>query len=380
MWVITGKRSASLRTLRRPVLAGLAAALLTAWAPALTAAADDELTVVSWGGAYTRSQILGFVRDFEQETGIDVEMVDYAGGIEEIRSQVRAWNVKWDIVDLQLYDAIRACDDDLLVEIDFATLPPAPDGTAAADDFLPGALMRCGVGNLAGSTVVAWDHSRIERAPQRIEDFFDLGRFPGRRGLRRTPQTNLEWALIADGVAPERVYEVLATEDGVDRAFAMLTKLKPHIEWWSLGEEAVRLLETGRVVMTSAYNGRIHSAAQRGEPFSILWDHHARYIDVWAIPKHTENLEAALSFLRFATSTQSLAAQARYIPYGPLRRSSLGLLEPAVKVNLPTGPDNLPQMFQTDASWWAEHLPELQTRFERWLERPVMVPKEWPAR
>src|SRR6056297_2690904 len=142
MWVITGKRSASLRTLRRPVLAGLAAALLTAWAPALTAAADDELTVVSWGGAYTRSQLLGFVRDFEQETGIDVEMVDYAGGIEEIRSQVRAWNVKWDIVDLQLYDAIRACDDDLLVEIDFATLPPAPDGTAAADDSGMGADRR----------------------------------------------------------------------------------------------------------------------------------------------------------------------------------------------------------------------------------------------
>lgn len=378
MWAITGNRGARLRTLRRPALAGLAAVLLGVWTPAT--AADDELTVVSWGGAYTRSQILGFVRDFEQETGIDVEMVDYAGGIEEIRSQVRAWNVKWDIVDLQLYDAIRACDDDLLVEIDPATLPPAPDGTAAVDDFLPGALMRCGVGNLAGSTVVAWDHSQLERPPQRLEDFFDLGAFPGRRGLRRTPQTNLEWALIADGVPPDRVYEVLETEEGVDRAFAMLTKLKPHIEWWRLGEEAVRLLETGRVVMTSAYNGRIHSAAERGEPFSILWDHHARYIDVWSIPKHTENLEAALRFLRFATSTQSLAAQARYIPYGPLRRSSLDVLEPAVKVNLPTGPDNLEQMFQTDAAWWAEHLPELQTRFDRWLERPVMVPKEWPAR
>lgn len=380
MWAITGNRNVSLRTLRRAVPATLAAVLLTAWTPAAQAAGDDELTVVSWGGAYTRSQILGFVRDFEEETGIDVEMVDYAGGIEEIRSQVRAWNVKWDLVDLQLYDAIRACEDDLLVEIDPATLPPAPDGTPAVDDFLPDALMRCGVGNLAGSTVVAWDRRRVERAPQRLEDFFDLGAFPGRRGLRRTPQTNLEWALIADGVPPEHVYEVLETEEGVDRAFAKLTKLKPHIEWWRLGEEAVRLLETGRVVMTSAYNGRIYSAAERGEPFSILWDHHARYIDVWAIPKHTENLEAALGFLRFATSTQSLAAQARYIPYGPLRRSSLGLLEPAVKVNLPTGPDNLEQMFQTDAAWWAEHLPELQTRFERWLERPVMVPKEWPAR
>jgi putative spermidine/putrescine transport system substrate-binding protein len=382
MWVITGNCSAApvparLRT--AAATAALAAAVLTALMPA-AAGADDELTVVSWGGAYTRSQILGFVRDFEQETGVDVDMVDYAGGIAEIRSQVRAWNVKWDIVDLQLYDAIRACDEGLLVEIDPSTLPRAPDGTAAAEDFLPGALMPCGIGNLAGSTVVAWDHSRLEQAPTRLEDFFDVQAFPGRRGLRPTPQTNLEWALIADGVAPGRVYDVLETEEGVDRAFAVLDGLKPHIEWWQLGEEAVRLLETGRVVMTSAYNGRIHSAAERGEPFSILWDHHARYIDVWSIPKHGERLELALEFLRYATSTRSLAAQARYIPYGPLRASSLELLEPAVKANLPTGPGNLEQVFQTDAAWWAEHLPALQTRFDRWRERPVMVPKDWPAR
>jgi len=378
MWAITGKRRAARLRAPGPALAG-AALLLTAWTgPA--AGAEDELTVVSWGGAYTRSQILGFVRDFEQETGVDVEMVDYAGGIEEIRSQVRAWNVKWDVVDLQLYDAMRACEEGLLTVIDPADLPPAPDGTGATDDFLPGALMPCGVGNLAGSTIIAWNHNSLERAPARLEDFFDLKAFPGRRGLRRTPQTNLEWALIADGVPPERVYEALETDEGVDRAFAVLTKLKPYIEWWQLGEEAVRLLETGRVVMTSAYIGRIHSAAERGEPFSILWDHHARYIDVWSIPKHTERSELALEFVRYATSTQSLADQARYIPYGPLRRSSLELLEPAVKANLPTGPENLERVFQTDEGWWAEHLPELQTRFERWVERPVMVPKDWPAR
>lgn len=380
MSAITGNQNTLLRHRRRLALVALAAVLLTAWIPATEARAEDELTVVSWGGAYTRSQILGFVRDFEKETGIDVEMVDYAGGIEEIRSQVRAWNVKWDVVDLELYDAIRACDEDLLVEIDPSTLPAAPDGTSARDDFFSGALTACGVGNVAGSTIVAWDHSRLDKTPRRLEDFFDVQEFPGRRGLRRTPQTNLEWALIADGVPPDRVYETLETEKGVDRAFAVLTRLKPHIEWWRLGEEAVRLLETGRVVMTSAYNGRIHSAAERGQPFSILWDHHARYIDVWAIPQHTENLEAALEFLRYATSTTSLAAQARYIPYGPLRRSSLDLLEPAVKMDLPTGPKNLEQVFQTDAAWWAEHLPELQTRFERWVERPVMVPRDWPAR
>ena len=343
-------------------------------------AAAESLTVVSWGGAYTRSQILGFVRDFERSSGIDVEMIDYAGGIEEIHSQVRSYNIKWDVVDLELFDAIRACEQGLLVEIDPAGLPSAPDGTPAIEDFVDGALMRCGVGNVAAATVIAFDRERFERAPEALEDFFDLRRFPGYRGLRRTPMTNLEWALIADGVEPDRVYEVLGTEEGVDRAFAMLDRIKPQIEWWDLGEEAVRLLETDAVAMTSAYNGRIHSATRRGESFEILWDHHVRFKDVWGIPKHGENLDAALAFVRFATSTRSLANQAEHIAYGPLRKSSLRLLDAETRRNLPTSDDNVASGFATDAQWWGENLPEMQVRFERWLERSVQVPRDQPGR
>jgi putative spermidine/putrescine transport system substrate-binding protein len=343
--------------------------------------ADERaLTVVSWGGAYTRSQILGFVRDFERETGVEVDMIDYAGGVDEIRSQVRAHNVKWDVVDVEIADALLACREGLLVEIDHETLPPAPDGTPAAEDFVDGALTPCGVGNVAASTIVAWDRERLSEPPRSLEDFFDTRRFPGPRGLRRTPQTNLEWALLADGVSPARVYALLATEEGLDRAFRVLDRIKPYVRWWVEAEEAVRLLETGQVSMTSAYNGRIASAVERGEHFGILWDHHVRYADAWVIPRHTERLTLALEFVRYATSTDALAAQARLIPYGPLRRSSIAVLGADVRAGLPTAPRNLAQGFEADPLWWAEHLPLLRARFERWLERPVMVPKDWPAR
>ena len=346
----------------------------------LAQAATERLTVVSWGGVYTRSQILGFVRDFEDSSGIDINMIDYTGGIDEIRSQVRAYNIKWDAVDLELFDAIRACEEGLLVEIDPASLPPAPDGTPAVDDFLDGALMDCGIGNIAFATVIAFDRERFEQGPETIEDFFDTRKFPGHRGLRRTPMTNLEWALIADGVDPSRVYDVLDTDQGVDRAFAMLDRIKSQIEWWELGEEAVRLLETDAVTMTSAYNGRIYSAAERGEPFEIVWDHHARFMDVWSIPKHAKNLEAALAFVRFATSTRSLANQAMEIPYGPLRKSSLNLLSPEIQKNLPTAAENVESGFSTNAQWWGENLTALEKRFERWAERSIQVPKELPGR
>ena len=345
---------------------------------AFETAAQDELNVVSWDGAYVKSQILGFIRPYEDETGTRVNVIQYTGGIEEIRRQVRAWNVKWDVVDLELFDAIRACEEGLLEPIDPESLPAAPDGTPASEDFINVSLIPCGVGNVVGSTVVSYDREQFEKGPETLEDFFDLKQFPGRRGLRRSPQGNLEWALVADGVPRGKVYEVLSTEAGVDRAFTVLNRIKPYIEWWDEGEEAIRLLETGKVVMSSVYSGRVDDAVQRGEPLEIVWDHQVWFYDIWGIPRHGRNTEQAMDFLKYATSTESLAAQARYIPYGPVRQSSLALLEPELRKRLPTSEQNLKTAIELDAHWWSENLDRIAPRFERWAERPVMVPKSLP--
>lgn len=352
--------------------------LLLGIAVLLPAAASQQLTVVSWGGAYVKSQMLGFILPFEAATGISVEVLDYNGGIDELRSQVRSWNVRWDVVDMELFDARLACREGLLLPFDHDTLPPAPDGTPASEDFLEGSLLPCGVGNVVAATVVAFDAERIERAPKRIEDFFDVQGFPGRRGLRRSPKVNLEWALIADGVAREDVYRVLDTPAGVDRAFRVLSRIKPWVEWWSSGEEAIRLLETGRVSMTSVFNGRVFDAVQRGQNLKILWDHQIWFMDVWVLPRNGRRSEQAMDFVRFATSTESLAQQMQHIPYGPVRRSALARIDPEIRRQLPTAEANRATALEGDAEWWADHLDVLTERFERWLERPVMVPRELP--
>ncbi|MEQ8801406.1 ABC transporter substrate-binding protein [Haliea sp.] len=352
--------------------------ILCACSLAIPALAQNSLNVVSWDGAYVKSQILGFIRPYEEAAGIRVNVLEYGGGIEEIRRQVRSWNVSWDVVDLELFDAIRACEEGLLETIDPDSLPPAPDGTPARRDFISVSLMPCGVGNVVGSTVVSYHRDRIDRAPEKLADFFNLRDFPGRRGMRRSPQGNLEWALIADGVQREDVYRVLSTDEGLDRAFAMLSSIKPAIDWWRSGEEAIRMLETGQVAMSSVYSGRIHDAVARGEALAILWDHQVWFYDVWSVPRNGRNTAQAMDFIRFATSTESLAAQANHIPYGPVRRSSMPLVKEDMRKILPTTETHLATAIELDAQWWSDNMDRINIRFQRWLQRPVMVPRQLP--
>lgn len=346
--------------------------------PAVVAAQD--LTFVSWGGAYTRSQMLAFVLPYEEKTGKRVDVLDYAGGLDQIRSQVRSLNVKWDVVDLEPTDAIRGCEEGLLARIDPARLEPAPDGTAPRKDFIDGSLMDCAVGTVVWSTVIAYDETAFDGpAPETVEDFFDIQRFPGARGLRRTPKANLEWALLADGVPAGKIYDVLETREGVRRALSVLDRIKPHVVWWEDGEQPPRLLETGRVVMTSAYNGRIYDAAvRRGLPLRIIWDKQIWSFDLLGIPVHSRRKERALDFIRFATSSHRLAEQAGHIPYGPVRRSSLARVEESIRPYLPTARDNFRNAVQIDPEWWAEHYERISVIFEQWLERPVRVPRALP--
>ena len=120
-------------------------------------AAQDSLTVVSWGGAYTRSQVKAYHEPWEAKTGIKINSEDYNGGLAQVKAQVESGNVTWDLVDVELSDAVRACDEGLAHEIDKSILPPAPDGTPATKDFMDGTLTDCAVGQIVWSTVYAYD-------------------------------------------------------------------------------------------------------------------------------------------------------------------------------------------------------------------------------
>lgn len=348
---------------------------------ALSAAAQDPvtLTIVSWGGAYTASQQRAYHEPY-MEMNPHVTIINddgSANALAGLRAQSQAGNVTWDLVDMLPSDAQLACDEGIILQLDLdEMLAPAPDGTPASEDFLPGSTGECYVSSIVYSTVLTYrpDAFADDKQPTSIADLFDVENFPGRRALQDRPGTNLEWALYADGVDPEDIYEVLSTPEGVDRAFAKLDTIKDHIIFWTEGAQAPQLLADGEVVFTTGYNGRMFDAIEvEGQPFDIIWDGQVVEWDGWVVPADGPNVDVVLDYLRFATDTQRLADQAKYISYGPARASSAPLVSTHADLgiemgpHMPTAPENYFAPIVLDNDFWVDYGDELRERFANWM-------------
>ena len=343
-----------------------------------------DLVIVSWGGAYSASQQNAY-HDPYMEINPEVNIINdesSAEAVAKLRAMSEAGNVTWDIVDVVAADAIRLCDEGLAMEIDHNEwLAPAPDGAPATEDFGDLIVSDCFIPQIVYSTTAAYRNDVEEwggEEPSDICALFDLETFPGTRTLERRPINNMEWALLCDGVAKEDVYDVLETEEGQARAFAKLDTIKDETIWWSAAAEPPQRLADGEAVIGTSYNGRWFSAIEeQDQPISMLWDAQVFDLDGWIIPTgvEEEKMDVIKDYIRFATDTQRLADQAKYISYGPARESSAALVSTHAELgiemapHMPTDPDNAQNTFLYNYEWWADNRDDLDAKFQAWLAR-----------
>ena len=343
------------------------------------------VVVVSWGGAYTESQKLGYGDPAAKKLGIPIDWVDYSGGLSEIKAQIAAGAITWDVIDLYAMDTIIGCDEGLFVEFDFdKDFPPAPDGTPASEDFFTTMPSKCAVGNILYSWTYAYHDEKIgSKKPKKIKDFFNTKKWPGKRGIYKSAMHNLEIALAADGVKPgkggSKIYEILETDAGLDRAFNKIKELctdpKGGCVFWSAGAKPPELLMQGEVVMATGWNGRFFNAEiGEGAPLKQVWDAQGLDYQYMSIVKGGPNQADAMKAVAEMTSTHGLAGSAKYIAYAPWRKSSLKVIEAGEpwykdgKTNMmeqmPTHPNNTKNYFLVDPIFWADNSTEIGERWE----------------
>ncbi len=98
------------KLLKQTLLATVAAGVVA------TAQAETTMVIVSWGGAYTKSQQRAYHQPYmDANPGITIVNDDSASeGASKLRAQVEAGNVTWDLLDAEAPNAITLCDEGLV--------------------------------------------------------------------------------------------------------------------------------------------------------------------------------------------------------------------------------------------------------------------------
>ncbi|MEZ5878087.1 MAG: polyamine ABC transporter substrate-binding protein [Tepidamorphaceae bacterium] len=341
---------------RRTVLAGTGAILAT---PAILrhARASVTLTVADPGGPFSPAFRKAFYGPFEELTGMTIANVAReAEPTAQFKSIVETGTFIWDVCTLTL-SARKILETQDLLE---------PTGVEAAD--APGMISEALFPNFVGtdvySTIFAFRSDKMSgEGPKSWSDFWNVEAFPGRRALRKNPIDTLEQALLADGVPLEELYPL-----DVDRAFASLDKIKPHIAvWWTGGAQSTQLLQSGEVDMLSGWNARLQAAIDGGAPAQLVWNQGLYSIEGWGIPKGNPKADAAREFVKFCTRPEQQALYTSELSYGPTNQKAYDSIDAERAKVLPTAPANISQMRLASEDWWSENRAEMSERFNAWL-------------
>jgi putative spermidine/putrescine transport system substrate-binding protein len=313
---------------------------------------ENALVFVSDGGEYQAAQRNAWLTPFAQmRPELDV-VEDVPKSYARLQAMVRSQNVLWDLMTAT-GDFGYGSDREYLVDFAGHGLP--------LDQLLPEYVGESRVGHAVFSNVLAYRTDRFEgRKPESWSDFFDLDKFPGRRGLRNfSAGAVMEIALIADGVASKDLYPL-----DYDRAFAKLDTIKDQTVFWTSGAQSAQLIADGEVSMIQIWNGRVYNLQKSGAPIAIQWNQHFPQPDCLVVPRGA-NVDYAMDLARYIVAPENNAKLTRYIPYGPTNQESLSLVEPAMREHLPTTYLDIASKF--DNMWLNQNRAEVDAKWQSWV-------------
>ena len=256
--------------------------------------------VVAASGAHidTIKRVIG--PRFHGKKDTTVSFVKKRGLLRHLHLQKRDGKLLYDVVFLDSRQALQACNLELLQPLDFKKDSPIP----------------CAVATMAYAMPYMYRSGSLQKDPKSIADFFDVKRFPGRRGLKRSPYASLPWALLADGVPAKDVYKELGTASGRDRAIGKLKQIEGDVVWWDTPREARMLASDPKVAMTAVWSTDVPELAKNNSKLRQVWNGSLRGAISCGIPVGRPK-DAAADFIRFSISPEVQAAISKQSLYGP---------------------------------------------------------------
>src|ERR1700730_17268448 len=312
----------------------------------ISASAADQITFVSQGGAYQKAQTIAILDPAAKKLGITINQDSAPDSWPVMKTQVATGKPIWDVVDVPTGYCLRGGEQGLVEKLDFAKIANAAampeqyrSPYSVAYEFYSSVLAYSQKKYPAGATPNSW------------ADFWDVNKFPGRRALRNHPIATLEAALMADGVAPDKLYPL-----DVARAFKKLEEIKPYITvWWTSGAQSAQLLNDGEVDMVMAWNGRVSALAGEGAKVGFTYNQGILQNTSLCILKDAPNRPPAVRFLNEAVDPVNQANLPLHIDYGPANPKAFdtGVIKPERVAQLPSAPENARKQALMSYAWWS---------------------------
>jgi len=346
------------------VLAALSATVVVSL---LAACGDDaapadpngevKLTFVGYGGVGQQAMIDNYQTPYTAAHP-NVSFVNTSPpDVAQVKAQVLSNAVQWDVVAVAPAAATQNCGT-LFEKLDFSGV----DKT----DLVDGTVGECYIGNFINTSPFAYRTEAFpdpSKAPKTIADFFDVQKFPGRRGILTNLQNGiLEYPLLADGVAPENLYPL-----DVDRALKKLDTIRDVTTFAPNVGALQQAIGSNQVDMFLQADSRLVPQMDEGTDITVVWDKTVTSINAFAVPKGSKNVAAAQQFMATVVSPEAVAGISEALGTAPVNKAAkANLSENAKKVEV-YGPVNTGQTVLQDVGWYADNFNEVTTKLTNWL-------------
>jgi putative spermidine/putrescine transport system substrate-binding protein len=339
--------------MRKNMKIAVSAAAIVVALTVYSGANAKDLQTLAWvdgGGAYgeaVKKDILGPWQAATADKIVQVSGTDNA----KLRAMVEAKRVVWDV-----YNGDNTWGTDLdskwLVPLDYSVIPK--------DEILPGFATKYRVANMIYSIQLAYNTDKVKQAPSGWADFFDLQKFPGKRGVMDYSAGGIfEIALLADGVSPDHLYPL-----DIDRAIRKLNTIKSSLVFWQSGAQSEDLVGSGEVSMVMTYNARAFDVKNvQKKPVDYVFGGQILAAAYLTVPKGSEHVDEAMKLISYAVSKDVNGKLSAALPVAPSNKDATP--DPVMKQALATSHFDEPHA-TFDDQWIAEHSSDLESRYQAW--------------
>jgi putative spermidine/putrescine transport system substrate-binding protein len=330
-------------------LAGLAALMVCGIG---TASSSDPQTLV-WvdgGGVYHDAIQKYYLTPWQTASGDKI--VSVAGtNSAKLRAMVEAKRVNWDVFNGDNTWGTEL-DSKWLVPLDYTVIPKS--------QILPGYASKYRVANVIYSVLLAFNTDKVKATPRGWADFFDLAKFPGKRGVMDYSAGGIfEIALLADGVAPDHLYPL-----DIDRAIKRLNTIKSSLVFWESGAQSEDLVGSGEVAMVMIYNTRAYDVKNmQNKPVDYVFGGQILAAAYLTVPLGSKHVAEAMKLIAYVVSKDVNGKLSASLPLAPANKETMR--SPAMVAELPTSHFNERQAVFDDR-WIAENSKMQESRYQAW--------------